>query len=130
MVAASGKAIGDFEAISDVAATGTAGTNTGNGTIGTISATQSAVSGEYKVTFTAATVFNVVAPNGDLLKSGATGTAYTADGVTFTITAGSTAFAAGDTFTVTVVKNNEPVNAIWAVDGKDGDNIAEIRIRA
>lgn len=130
MVADTGKAIGDFEATSSVAATGVAGTNTGNGTIGTISATQSAVSGAYKVTFTAATVFSVYNPNGDLLKAGATGTAYTADGLTFTITAGGTAFIAGDTFTVTVVKNNEPINAVWAVDGKDGDNNAEIRVRA
>lgn len=131
VVADTGKAIGDFEATSDVTAAGVAGTNTGNGTIGTVSATQSAVSGAYAITMLTATTFTVSNPNGDMLKDGATGSAYTADGVTFTITVGGTPMVAGDSFTVTVTKKNVVLsNVVWAVDGKDGSNNTEIRIKA
>lgn len=131
VVADTGKAIGDLEATSDVGAAGAAvGGNTGNGTIGTVSATQAAQSGVYSVTMTGATAFQVVAPDGTQLKAGATGAAYTADGVTFTITVGATPMIAGDKFTVTVTKNNVVLpGVVWAVDGKDSDGNTEIRIK-
>lgn len=130
VVADTGKAIGDLEATSDVGAVGAAVSgNTGDGTIGTVSATQAAQSGVYSATMTAATAFQVVAPDGTQLKAGATGAAYTADGVTFTITVGSTPMVAGDKFTVTVTKNNVALSGVaWAVDGKDASNMTEIRI--
>lgn len=125
-----GKLVGDLEATSDVAAVGAAvGGNTGNGTIGTVSATQTAQAGVYTATMTSATAFQVVAPDGSQLKVGATGSAYTANGVTFTITVGGTPMIAGDKFTVTVTKNNVTLNGVtWAIDGKDTSNVAEIRI--
>lgn len=131
VVAASGKAVGDLEAISDIATTGAAGAgNAGNGTIGALSATQSAQVGVYVATMTGATTFQVVAPDGNQLKAGATGAAYTAGGVTFTITVGATAMAAGDKFTVTVTKNNVALTGVtWAIDGRDSSNIAEILIK-
>jgi hypothetical protein len=77
------------------------GGNTGNGTVGSMSAGLGAQVGAYTVVFTAATVFSVFDPSGKELKNGATGTAYS-DEINFTITAGGTAFVAGDGFTITV----------------------------
>ena len=54
------------------------------------------------LTFTGATTFNVVAPNG-ASAPGTVGVAFNALGIGFTITAGGTAFAAGDTFAITAV---------------------------
>lgn len=89
------------------AAAGVAGTNTGNGTMGTTSALDNASIGTFTVKFTSPTVFYVINPNGVRLKDGATGTAYS-DQVGFTITAGGTAFVAGDTFTIAVTLSGTP----------------------
>ncbi|MDE1905032.1 MAG: head decoration protein [Rhodospirillales bacterium] len=78
-----------------------ASTNTGNGTIGSLSVQPGGQAGTYRVQFTGATAFRVFAPDGQELDAGATGTAYT-EQVGFTITAGGTAFAAGDSFTIAV----------------------------
>lgn len=77
------------------------GTNTGNGTFGTITpVTVPTQIGVYALTFTGATTFNVVGPNG-VTAPGTTGVAFAALGIGFTITAGGTAFVAGDTFAIT-----------------------------
>lgn len=94
-----GKPIGGIEAVGEVV--GTAGTNTGNGTIGTLSQTYGA-SGTWLITMLTATTFSVVTPAGARMKDGATGVAYSAGGIGFTITAGGTAFVAGDSFSVAV----------------------------
>lgn len=75
--------------------------NTGNGTIGTLSAGIGAQVGTYRITFNAATTFNVYDPTGAQLGTGSTGTAFL-DEAGFTITAGGTAFAAGDAFYITI----------------------------
>lgn len=95
----SGKPVGGIEAVGEVV--GTAGSNTGNGTIGTLSQT-TAESGTWLTTALTATTFSVVSPSGVRYKDGATGAAYSAGGLTFTITAGGTAFSAGDTFSIAV----------------------------
>lgn len=78
------------------------GTNTGNGTMGTVSLVSTATQiGTYDVAFTAATAFTVTAPDGTTA-TGATGAAFSALGLGFTITAGGTAMVAGDGFTITV----------------------------
>lgn len=101
--ASSGKPIGGIEALAEIAAVGAVvGGNTGNGTIGTVSATALAASGVHDITMLTATTFRVTTPNGTRLKDGATGSAYTAGGVTFTVTVGVTPMIAGDAFTVTV----------------------------
>lgn len=77
------------------------GTNTGNGTFGTITPVAVPTQiGAYAVLFTAATAFTVTAPGGQTA-TGSTGVAFSALGIGFTITAGGTAFVAGDTFTIT-----------------------------
>jgi len=77
-----------------------AATNAGNGTIGALS-TVSANTGAYTVTATSATDFAVVSPEGVALGVATVGTAFTSAEIGLTLTAGATAFAAGDLFTVT-----------------------------
>jgi hypothetical protein len=78
------------------------GTNTGNGTFGTIAVANPAVAGAYTVEFDDATHFVVSNPAGQEIGHGTTGVAFSAGGLGFTITAGGTPFAAGDSFKVTV----------------------------
>lgn len=80
-----------------------AGTNTGNGTIGSVSAGTGANIGAYVLKATSATNWTVTTPEGASLAAATTGSAYSNSGIAFTITAGGTAFVAGDTFTLTVV---------------------------
>ncbi|WP_419692236.1 head decoration protein [Burkholderia gladioli] len=80
-----------------------AGTNTGNGTIGTLSvAGYAAKAGVYTVEFDDATHFVVADPAGAEVGHGTTGVAFKAGGLSFTITAGGTAFNPGDSFSITV----------------------------
>ncbi len=77
--------------------------NTGNGTVGSTSVSGYAASfGVYTVEFDDATHFVVTAPNGQEIGHGVTGTAFKGGGLTFTITAGGTAFSPGDAFALTV----------------------------
>lgn len=94
------KVIGGFEAVGE-AVGALVGGATGNGTINTPTVGPTAVPGIYRVTMLGATTFRVEDPNGVRLKDGATGVAYSAEGITFTITVGATPFVAGDAFTVT-----------------------------
>lgn len=84
------------------AATATAG-NTGNGTVGTVTAGTGAQAGSYFIEFTAATKFNLMDPEGKLVGNGTTGTAFN-NQLGFTITAGGTAFAVGDSFSIAVTE--------------------------
>jgi len=119
--------LGGVEAASDVGVTGTAGGgNTGNGTIGTLSGTSAAIKGNYTVTMLGATTFRVSDPNGNELKNGATGAAYTAGGVTFTITVGGTPMVAGDTFTVAVAPNTVPIPGATFTGPADANGITEL----
>jgi hypothetical protein len=79
-----------------------AGTNTGNGTLGSFAPGGEIADGTYVIKLTAATTFAVAAPNGDALPAGTVGTAYADAQIGFTVTAGGTAFVAGDSFTITV----------------------------
>jgi hypothetical protein len=95
-----GAVLGAVSTIDVIAATGT---NTGNGTVGTISATTGSKVGAYLLKATSATAFSVTDPEGNALPAAAAGTAYSQQGIAFTITAGGAAFVAGDSFTLTVV---------------------------
>ncbi|MGI4812460.1 MAG: head decoration protein [Janthinobacterium lividum] len=75
--------------------------NAGNGTVGSMSVGTGPEYGSYILTATAPTVFSVVDPEGKSLGNATVGTAFTSTEVNFTITAGTTAFVAGDTFTLT-----------------------------
>ena len=95
--------------------------NTGNGTMGTVTAvgtSKPAQVGVYNVKFTAATAFNVFDPTGREIGQGVTGSAFSQD-VSFTITAGGTPFAAGDSFQITVAAGGgDYIPAVaTAVDG-------------
>ena len=70
--------------------------NTGNFTCGTVTVGPGIELGVYTIEFTAATAFDVFQPNGQLLGTGATGSAFSAGGLGFTLTAGGTAAVAGD----------------------------------
>lgn len=95
--------------------------NTGNGTIGAVAISQGVTEGTYAVEFIAPTVYNVTSPSGALVGEGHTGVAFSAGGLGFTITAGGTAFAAGDGFGIMLAANPNaglyaPLNLL-AVDG-------------
>lgn len=78
--------------------------NTGNGTFNTptVSNTVAVETGDYVISFTSSSAFNVTDPLGRALPAGTVGTAYSEAGIGFTITAGATAFVAGDGAVVSV----------------------------
>lgn len=100
------------------------GTNTGNGTFGTITPVAVPTQiGAYALKFTAATAFTVTAPSG-ATANGSTGVAFSALGIGFTITAGGTAFVAGDGFTITTTAGaggSNPTAAAAANAGNTGN---------
>lgn len=77
-------------------------TNTGNGTLSGIAVGSGVEVGIYTLTATAATTFAVVDPEGKAVGTATAGTAFASSQINFTITAGSTAFAVGDVFTIAV----------------------------
>lgn len=77
-----------------------AAANVGNGSIGALS-TKSLNTGDYTVTATAATTFAVTNPEGVALGVATVGAAFVSAEIGLTISAGATAFAVGDSFTVT-----------------------------
>lgn len=83
--------------------------NTGNGTVGSVAVTSAAISGPYILTIAEASAnggkFELVDPTGALLGEGTVGQAFTGGGLTFTLSDGSTDFAEGDGFTLTVKAN-------------------------
>jgi hypothetical protein len=95
-----GLIVGKVAAAAAGAASANAG-NTGNGTVGAVSDLAGIQVGTYAIEFIAATKFNVYDPGGRLVGEGTTGVAF-ATQLGFTITAGGTAFVAGDGFTIAV----------------------------
>ena len=75
--------------------------NTGDGTSSAVAVLAAGKSGQYTVTFTSATAFTVYDPAGATVGAGTAGTAFNTQ-INFTITAGATAFVAGDGFVITV----------------------------
>jgi hypothetical protein len=82
--------------------------NAGTGTIGTV-AINGAAAGDYSVEFTSATAFEVTGPSPatTVIGAGTVGEAFTGGGLSFTVTAGGTAFVADDAFTITVGAGTE-----------------------
>lgn len=83
--------------------------NTGNGTIGSVTVTSAAITGDYVLNITEAAAnagtFEVVDPMGLLIGEGTVGQAFTGGGLTFTLADGSTDFAVDDSFTLAVLAN-------------------------
>jgi hypothetical protein len=100
---AANQVIGQVVTAATVGAAAAVAGNTGNGTValGTPSFQGSVQAGTYRVVFVAATRFQVFSPSGALIDRGVTGTIFS-NQIRFTITAGGTAFAAGDAFTFAV----------------------------
>ncbi|MGJ7611147.1 MULTISPECIES: head decoration protein [unclassified Variovorax] len=97
-----------------------AGANTGNGTLGTLTAKGYApVVGAYGVEFDDATHFVVATPDGAVVGHGTTGVAFAGGGLGFTITAGGTAFVPGDAFVITVAAGSGKWKA-WTPGAADG----------
>jgi len=92
-----------------------AGTNTGNGTMGSITVGAAAVAGVYTLRVTAiasnAGSFQVTDPDGDVVGVGTVAVAFTSNGLAFTLADGSTDFAVGDTFAITVAAGSGKYNA-------------------
>lgn len=82
------------------------GTNTGNGTFGTITVANPARAGNYTLTIIEpganAGTFIVEDPSGVQIGDGTVGVAFAAGGLSFTLADGATDFVAGDSFTITV----------------------------
>lgn len=99
------------------------GTNTGNGTFGTITPQASPATqvGVYGLAMTDATHFTVTAPDG-ATSTGTTGVAFSALGIGFTLTAGGTPFIAGDTFAFTTVATTGTPTLTSAAGGSNTGN--------
>ncbi len=103
--------------------------NVGTCTIGSISANAAAVNGNYQITLlqTSSTAeFEVSSPAGTIDGTGKIGTAYTGNGINFTITNGGTA-TIGDQFTVTVTTPFDEGGfqyKAWSPGATDGSQIA------
>ncbi len=78
------------------------GANTGNGTIGSLNITSGYLVGTYNALATSATLFAVTDPEGNSLGNATVGSLFSGGGIAFTLTAGGTAFVAGDSFAITV----------------------------
>lgn len=80
--------------------------NTGNGTVGSLTADTGAKPGTYRITIVEPAsnggTFTVEDPDGVQQPSGTIGVAYSAGGINFTLADGATDFVAGDAFTVAV----------------------------
>ncbi len=79
-------------------------TNTGNGTISLTSLGTTETFGVFALTATSATNFTVTDPEGNALPAATVGTAYANAEINFKITAGGTAFVAGDTFALNAIE--------------------------
>jgi hypothetical protein len=78
------------------------GGSTGNPTSSAITVGVAALPGVYRIIFTAATLFVVEDPNGVTVDNGTLGSAFSAGGLGFTLTAGGTPAVSGDTAKITV----------------------------
>lgn len=97
----------------------TAGTNTGTGTVGSTSLGTTETFGAFQLKALSATSFSVTDPEGNALPNATVGTAYANAEINFTITAGGTAFVAGDSFVLNVLEatGNYVLSVKTASDG-------------
>ncbi len=106
------------------AGTGEAGDNTGNGTIGSITAAgEDVMAGVYTATCFAEAenggTFVVADPDGNTIGLATPGNAFVSDHIGFTIADGSEDFDVGDTFEITVVAAVPTAGGVFSVVGPD-----------
>ena len=100
--------------------------NTGNGalTLASPAVASTVRGGNYRVVFFAATAFTVEGPDGKIVGEGATGTAFTKE-VLFTVAAGGTPFASGDSFVINVDETlSAETYVAWDPAATDGSQVA------
>lgn len=101
--------------------------NTGNGVMGAITVSTGAKPGNYKLNIveigTNVGNFFVVDPDGVFIGQGDVGTAFSAGGLAFTLADGSTDFAAGDGFTITIA-SGDGLYVPYDDDNLDGSDVA------
>jgi hypothetical protein len=123
--------------------------NTGNGTMGAITAGKGAVPGVYKLTIIEPAAnagrFQVESPSGVIVGVGTVAVAFSGGGLGFTLADGATDFVAGDGFDITVAAGSGKYKAydddatdgsdvacgilIHATDATDGDTLASAIVR-
>lgn len=97
--------------------------NSGNGTLATVTVSGAAKAGVYRAVCiepgTDAGKFSVEDPDGVTVGVATAGVAFTGGGLTFTIADGTTDFAAGDSFTITVASGSGSLKKVdkTAIDG-------------
>jgi hypothetical protein len=99
---------------------------TGTGTVSGVSLGKYARPGSYKVRLTATSataLFEVVAPDGDVVGTGNVATAFTSDHINFTLANGGT-MTLGDYFIVIVAGYTSPEAKVWDPTAVDGTNEA------
>ena len=100
-----------------------AGTNTGNGTLGSLTAQgYAAKPGPHVLEMLSATTFVLYDPAGLTVGRGSTGVAFKSGGLAFTLTAGATPFAAGDSFVLTVSTGSGKYKQ-WTPGAADGSGV-------
>jgi len=111
--------------IASPTATAGAVVGTGNATVGTISVVSTAQTklDTYLIMFLTATTFQVEDSKGSVIGTGATGTAFTENGITFTVTAGGTAMTAGS-YIPLVVSGTTKYRLVSAT-ATDGSQVAK-----
>ena len=102
--------------------------NTGDFTSGAVTVADNTAVGVYTGTFSSATAYSVTAPGGAVVGSGSTGSAFSAGGLGFTITAGSTPAVNGDTFTITVAAASAGSTLVEGTDYKLNRPLGMIQI--
>jgi hypothetical protein len=90
----------------------------GNGVVSGVTLGNNALTGAYTLTATSPTQFALNDPNGDAMAPVNVGTVYADAELGLTITAGSTAYAAGDAYTVTVPAGDKSYSAFTGAPGR------------
>jgi hypothetical protein len=128
--ASSGKPIGGVEAAAELGAATAAAVagNTGNGTMGTVTVGAGAKAGVYVLTCiepgTNAGKFLLQDPDGIAVGVVTVAAAFSAGGLGFTLADGSTDFASGDAFTITVATNTLAVpNCVFTAAADASGNV-------
>lgn len=108
-----------------VTAASTAG-NIGNGAATALTVAGTPRPGVYKLTATAPTVFRLTDPDGLVVSSAVTptGATQTVGGIAFTLTAGGTPFAAGDSISLTVAATKLNLVTKWKGESANNTKIA------
>lgn len=116
------------------AITSAAVVGTGNGTIGTLSNSAGVQAGAYTAVCVKAVTnagdFEVRNPQGVLIGIATTGVAFTSNEINFTIADGSTDFALGDLFTITVAAGTLKYKKYNAANTDGSGNVANAAIVA